>query len=124
MSTPPQEWRLEIKEGQKDLVSQQYLFKGLQWESKDWQFNSNTATQDSQSTSTFLFDTIYGSTSPEHMELVASQSTFNAEKGTLKGTGFVLKTPNEHWKITAESYQSNYPWSSFQLQHVKGTFER
>ena len=82
MSTPPQEWRLEIKEGQKDLSSQQYQFKELQWKSKAWQFKSPAAVQEAQHNDSFLFDTIYGTTIPERIALIAHQTTFNSRTRT------------------------------------------
>lgn len=124
MSTPPQKWRLEIGTGQKNSTTQQYAFKNLRWYNDRWQFKSKDATQEKKNGDVFLFNTIYGETMPQQINLIADESVFNAVNGTLKGNDLVVKAYNNNWEISAEHYQSNYPWSNLKLKQVKGKFQR
>lgn len=124
MSTPPQKWRLEIDTGQKNSNTQQYAFKNLRWYNDHWQFKSKAATQEKKNSDVFLFDTIYGETTPQQVNLIADESLFNALDGALKGNNLVVKAHNNNWEISAKHYQSNYPWSTLKLKQVKGKFQR
>ena len=123
MSTPPQKWTLEIDSGQKDVLTQSYVLKDIQWNNAIWTFTSASAKQESSS-DLFLFETIYGTTTPQQLRLSAHQSAFNTTQGLIKGGALSVKAHNENWEISAENYQSEYPWSTLKLYQVKGSFKR
>lgn len=122
MSTPPQKWELTINTGHKTKRNQ--LVRDITWKSDLWNFKSPLANSSGQEIITLSFPSLRGHMLHHPIALSAEQNLFQTDQTLLKGENLHLYHQQHHWQLTAEHYQSAYPWSQLKLYNVKGRFLR
>ncbi len=122
MSTPPQKWELAVSTGQKR--NNHIIAKKITYSSPLWEVSSALATIKDHPTSEVIIPQMTGHMLSPPLLLAAENTSFHMGNAEIKGDALTLSDPDKRWSLTAEHYQSSYPWSAFKLYQVKGTFSR
>lgn len=122
MSTPPQKWELNISTGQRKNDSTKA--QDIDWNSPLWEIKSPLAIMKDHPTKSVFVPQMVGVMQTPVVQIRAENTSFDLDTAELKGEVLKLSAPENQWSLTAEYYQSNYPWSQFKLHQVKGTFSR
>lgn len=122
LSTPPQKWELTISTGQRKEKST--IAQKIKWSSPLWEIESPLATIRENPINSVFVSQMMGKMKSPAVHMTAENTSFHMETAALQGGVLKLSSPDKQWSLTAEHYQSNYPWSQFTLHQVKGTFSR